>query len=286
MEQIGDATVLPAMDAIQRIVSEHSELQRFRSEYETMKTYLNEIEETIDVTEQQLEDAESEIAENERIRNIYREEQREMTRMIVGLESRCIALQTERDRIERALKRVVSNTEKQKRQTGQRDDENHHDEMVIMNLEKSLEELIVENQELRLQIKKEKVQSAVSHKEADLLKRQLEEALQTASRDKALLKDLRALQSRNQEFKGQQLESDGEGSSNSDSTSSQYMIFHHRPPLGLANIIHRATQGDHELHQHQEQQQLTSGGALEVPESYNALKLVVKHSRVSPMLVT
>ncbi len=265
-------------------MSEYSELQRFRSEYETMKTYLKEMEETIDVTERQLEDAESEIAENERVRNTYREEQREMTRMIVGLESHCIALQTERDRIERALKRVVSNTEKQKRQTGQRDDEYDHQEIVIMNLEKSLEELVVENQELRMQINKEKVQSAVSHKEADLLKRQLEEALQSASRDKALLKDLRALQSRKQESKGQQLESDGKDSSNSDSTSSQHMIFHHRSPLGLANVIHRATQGDHELHQ--QQQQLTSDGTLEVPESYNALKLVVKRSRVSPMLVT
>ncbi len=116
MDKFGDTTVLPAMDAIQRIVSEHSELQRFRSEYESMMAYLKEVEETIEVIERQLEDAESEIAENERIKSMYQEEQREMTSVIVGLESRCATLQTERDRIERAFKRVVlSNTEKQKR---------------------------------------------------------------------------------------------------------------------------------------------------------------------------
>ncbi len=282
MDKFGDAIVLPAMDAIQRIVSEHSELQRFRSEYESMKAYLKEVEETIEVIERQLEDAESEIAENERIKSMYQEEQREMTSVIVGLESRCATLQTERDRIERAFKRVVlSNTEKQKRQTGQRDDENCHEENTIMNLEKSLEELVVENEELRLQIKKEKVESAVSHKEADLLKQQLKETLESASRDNALLKDLRALQSRKKESKGQQFESD---SSNSDSTNLQHMGFHHHlSPLGLANVIHQATQNGNEVHHHQ-QQHLTSR-ALEVPESYNTLKLVVKRSRVSPMLV-
>ncbi len=206
MEQIGEATVLPAMDAFQRILSEHSDLQWFRSEYETTKAYLEEMEEAVDVTERQLEDAESEIAENERIRNKYREEQREMTRMIVDLESHCVALQTERDRIERALQRVVSSIETQKRLTGQKDnDENDNQEIIITNLEKSLEELVVENQELRLQIKEEKIQSAVSQKEVCLLKRQLEEALQSSSKDKALLKDLRAPQNRKQEPKGQQL---------------------------------------------------------------------------------
>ncbi len=260
MEQIGEATVLPAMDAIQRILSEHLNLQMFRSESETMKIYLEEMEEAIDVTERQLEDAESEIAENERIRNKYREEQRDMTRVIVDLESHCVALQTERDRIERALQRVVSSIETQKRRTGQKDDEYDHQEIVIKNLEKSLEELVVENQELRLQIKKEKVQSAVSQKEVRLLKRQLEEALQSSSKDKALLKDLRAPQNRKQEPKGQQL-----------------IIS----PLCLANIIHGDKRGDDEL----QEQQLTSDGALEVSASYNSLKLL-KRSRVSPMLVT
>ncbi len=282
MDQIGAVTVLPAMDAIQRILSEHYELQRFRPEYETMKIYLEEMEEAIDVTERQLEDAESEIAENERIRNEYREEQREMTCVIVGLQNHCIALQTERDRIERALKRVVSSTEKQNRRTGQGADEYNHQEIVIKNLEKSLEDLVVENQELRLQIRKEKIQSAVSEKEVCLVKRQLEEALQSASRDKALLKDLRILQSRKQEPKGQQLGSEGKDStSNNCNSQSQHTIFH-PSSLGLTGgVIHGDKKGSH----YEQQHQLSSDETLEVSALHNSLKLI-KRSRVSPMLVT